>query len=314
MSRYVVERIGQAVFVLWAAFTVTFFLLQVLPADAIQIKFQSPDLGLSPDQIAAIRSSYGVDQPVFVRYLATLTRLVHADLGTSIHAGVPVTDQLAAALPGTLRLAAIGFIAAVTLGFAVALTSLLAPFRFIRAGLEALPPLFVALPTFWLAMALIQIFSFRLKLVPVIGAGPWEGLILPVITVAVPLSAPIAQVLARNLEAIEGAPFMAVIRAKGASRFYAIFAHGIRNALPPVLTIAGLIFGELLTSAIVTETVFGLNGLGRLTAEAVNNQDVSVLQAIVLIAAAGFVVINLAVDLVLPFVDPRLGRSVEVAA
>lgn len=314
MSRYLVERIGQAVFVLWAAFTVTFFLLQVLPADAIQIKFQSPDLGLSPDQIAAIRASYGVDQPVLARYVATLARLFHGDLGTSIQAGVPVTDQLAAALPGTLRLAALGFIAAVVLGFAVALASLLAPFRFLRAGLEALPPFFVSLPTFWLAIALIQIFSFRLKLVPVIGAGPWEGLILPVITVAVPLSAPIAQVLARSLDEIERAPFIAVVRAKGASRAHAIFAHALRNALPPVLTIAGLIFGELLTSAIVTETVFGLNGLGRLTADAVNNQDVSVLQAIVLIAASGFVVINLAVDLILPFIDPRFGRTVEVAA
>jgi peptide/nickel transport system permease protein len=314
MAKYILSRVAQAGLVLWAAFTLSFVLLQAMPGDAVLIKFLNPEFGLSPQQIAEIRSSYAADVPVVLQYLHTLRNLLHGQLGYSVHAGVAVTALLAANLPTTLLLASSGFLAAALLAGAVAFVATFAPFAILRQLGHAAPALFVSIPAFWLGIMLIQIFSFRLGLVSVIAPGPVEGLILPVLTLAVPISAPLAQILIRNIDEIETRLFVAVVRAKGASRARAMWRHVLRNAVLPVITIAGVLFGELLAGAVVTETVFGLPGLGSLTGEAVSNQDLAVLQAVVLVSATIFVLINLAVDLAYPFLDPRLrarrgGRS-----
>ena len=309
MASRLLARVGQSLLVLLAAFTASFLLLQVLPADAILIKFMNPDLGLSPAQIAEIHAAYGADAPLWTRYLRALGDVLTGDFGVSVQAGVPVRDALAASLPPTLKLASLGFLAALVLALAVALLASLAGFGWLRNALASLPSLFVSVPVFWLGILLIQVFSFQLRLVPVINPGPWERMILPVAALAVPISAPLAQILLLNIDALLTQPFVAVARAKGASRLHVLWRHVVPNALLPVLTIGGVLFGELLTSAVVTEAVFGLNGLGTLTQQAVAGQDVAVLQAIVVISAAAFVVINLAIDLVYPLLDPRLAEA-----
>ncbi|ASM31930.1 MULTISPECIES: ABC transporter permease [Serratia] len=306
MKRYLAGRIGQAALVLWAAFTLSFLLLQVLPGDAILIKFQNPDMGLSPAQIADMRAAYGADIPLWRQYLHTLGSVLHGDLGFSMQAGVPVTALLAANLPATLQLAVLGFAVALLLALIIAFASNLTGFGWLRSALQMLPSLFVSVPTFWLGIVLIQLFSFRLKLIPIINPGEWQGLILPIATLALPISAPLAQILIRSIDAVQTQPFVAVARAKGASRSGVLWRHVARNAMLPALTIAGMLFGELIAGALITETVFGRSGLGQLTQQAVVNQDVAVLQAIVLISATAFVIINLLVDLLFPLLDPRL--------
>ncbi|EKM6457738.1 ABC transporter permease [Cronobacter dublinensis] len=307
--RYLSARVGQALLVLWASFTVSFVLLQLLPGDAIAIKFQNPELGLNAQQIAQMRTAYGADAPLWRQYLESLGGALRGDFGYSLQAGVPVSALLAASLPATLRLAALGFTLALVIALALAALSTLSAGRALRRFFAALPSLFVAVPTFWLGITLIQLFSFQLRLIPVINPGFWEGLILPVVTLAVPVSAPLAQLMIRNIDVVLHQPFVTVARAKGASHRGVLWRHVARNALLPVLTVAGLLLGELIAGALVTETVFGLNGLGQLTRDAVNNQDLAVLQAIVLVAAFGFVLINLLVDLLYPLFDPRLSLS-----
>ena len=306
MSRYLIGRVLQALLVLWASFTVAFILLQVLPGDAILIKFQNPDMGLSPQQIAEIRASYAADRPVLVQYVHAIGNFLSGDLGYSVQAGVPVSEQLMTNLPPTLWLSGLGFLAAVVLAAVIAFASSLVPMRRLRAALQALPALFVSMPVFWLGIVLIQIVSFRLRLVPVINPGPWQGLILPVATLAIPISAPLAQILIRSIDEVQTQPFVPVARAKGASRSRVLWRHVAGNAILPALTMAGILLGELLAGAVVTETVFGLNGIGSLTRDAVSGQDASVLQAVVVLSAAAFVVINLIVDLLYPVLDPRL--------
>ncbi|WP_105699702.1 ABC transporter permease [Cronobacter dublinensis] len=307
--RYLSARVGQALLVLWASFTVSFVLLQLLPGDAIAIKFQNPELGLNAQQIAQMRTAYGADAPLWRQYLESLGGALRGDFGYSLQAGVPVSALLATSLPATLRLAALGFTLALVIALALAALSTLSAGRALRRFFAALPSLFVAVPTFWLGITLIQLFSFQLRLIPVINPGFWEGLILPVVTLAVPVSAPLAQLMIRNIDVVLHQPFVTVARAKGASHRGVLWRHVARNALLPVLTVAGLLLGELIAGALVTETVFGLNGLGQLTRDAVNNQDLAVLQAIVLVAAFGFVLINLLVDLLYPLFDPRLSLS-----
>ncbi|WP_411752179.1 ABC transporter permease [Serratia sp. (in: enterobacteria)] len=306
MLKYLSGRTGQALLVLWAAFTLSFILLQVLPGDAILIKFQNPDMGLSPDQIADMRAAYGADVPLWQQYLHTLGNFLRGDLGYSIQNGVPVSDLLAANLPATLQLAVLGFTLALLLALVIAFISNLIGFGWLKAALQSLPALFVSVPTFWLGIVLIQIFSFRLKLVPIINPGEWVGLLLPIATLAIPISAPLAQILIRSIDSVQTQPFVAVARAKGASRSGVLWRHVARNAMLPVLTIAGILFGELIAGALITETVFGRSGLGQLTQQAVVNQDVAVLQAVVMISAAAFVFLNLLVDLLFPLLDPRL--------
>jgi peptide/nickel transport system permease protein len=159
--------------------------------------------------------------------------------------------------------------------------------------LQTLPSLFVSVPTFWLGIVLIQVISFRLKLVSVIAPGEWEVFILPTAALAIPISAPLAQILIRSIDEVQTLNFIAVARAKGASRQRVLWRHVAKNAILPTL---------------------GLNGLGALTRDAVSSQDTSVLQAIVVLSAAVFVVINLFVDLLYPVLDPRLRRKIGSAA
>jgi peptide/nickel transport system permease protein len=309
MSRYLFNRVGQAAIVLLASFTASFLLLQALPGDAILIKYQNPEMGLSPEQIAEIRVLYGADAPIWAQFGNTVWNFIQGSFGYSVQAGVPVSQLIATNLPATLRLATLGLTLAVIVAFSLAFLSILSPFRWLRDLFASLPSLLAALPVFWIGIMLIQIFSFRLRLVPVINPNEFQQLILPVLTLAIPIAAPLAQILIRSLDEIEAQPFVAVARAKGASRAWVLFRHMVRNALLPTLTIAGVLFGDLLAGAVVTETVFGLNGIGRLTEQAVSNQDTAVLQAIVVLAALGFVFVNLAVDLVAPLIDPRLKRK-----
>jgi len=314
MSRYLAVRLGQAAIVLWAAFTITFVLLQLLPGDSIMIKFENPELGLSPEEIASIRDYYKIDQPAILQYLNTVLGFLGGDFGYSMQTGTPVLERLAEGVPETVRLAGSAFVVAVVLAVSIAFVSSYTRFAWIRNVLLSLPSLFISVPTFWLGILLIQVFSFQLKLVPVIGGTELQSLILPVATLAVPIAAPLAQVLCRSLDQVYTQPFVSVIAAKGASRAWILWRHVARNALLPALTIAGLTFGELIAGSVVTETVFGRNGIGRLTEQAVSSQDIPVMQAIVVLAALVFVGVNLLVDVLFPVLDPRLRTRAGVAA
>ncbi|MEI7870826.1 MAG: ABC transporter permease [Alphaproteobacteria bacterium] len=314
MIRYLLSRVGQALLVLMVTFSAAFLLLQALPGDAIMIKFMSPDMGLSADQIAEIRAAYGADLPIWERYFQTLANFLTGNFGYSIQAGVPVSQQLQVNLPPTLQLASLGFVAAIILTITIAALSNVVGMAWLRTAIQSMPSLFISVPVFWLGIMLIQVFSFQLGLVSVISPGPVERLILPVLTLAIPISAPLSQILMRNIDEVLAQPFVAVAKAKGASHTWVLWRHVARNAVLPTLTIAGVLFGELLAGAVVTEAVYGLNGLGGLTNQAVGNHDTAVLQAIVVISALAFVSINLVVDLLYPVLDPRLGNKLGIAA
>jgi len=302
-------RLLQSAIVLWGAFTLSFILLQLLPGDAVLIKFLSPEYGLSSEQIAQLRESYGLDRPVLWQYFAALMRVLSGDFGFSIQAGVPVINLILTNLPPTLILAGSGFVAAVILAFTLAFVSVFTPFAWLKNAICALPGLFLAIPLFWFGIMLVQIFSFQLGLISAIAPGPIEGLILPIVALALPICAPLAQILIQAMDKTLQEPFVSVLTAKGASRHRIVWRHVLRNAALPTLTISGLLFGELLSGAVITETVFNLNGIGKITEAAVRAQDVGLLQTIVLLSAFVFVGINLTIDLIFPLIDPRLRKE-----
>ncbi|MEU8272470.1 ABC transporter permease [Sphaerisporangium sp. NPDC049002] len=307
MRRYLAGRVGQAVVVLWAAYTVSFLVLDLLPGDPVSAMAGGADqAAIDPAQLEALRREYGFDQPIIVQYLGHLGRAVRGDFGDSVATGRPVISTLADALPYTLRLTAAALVLAVLLGGALALYATYTAHGWLRQLLVSLPALGVSLPTFWIGLMLVQLLSFRLRLLPAFGDEGAAGLILPAVTLAVPTGAMLAQLLAKSLLTTLGEPYVQTARAKGAGRVRVHLRHALRNAALPALTMAGVLVGNLMAGSVVVETVFSRNGVGRETVSAVTVQDIPVVQGVVVFGALTFVPVNLAVDLVYPLFDPRI--------
>ncbi|GAA3670225.1 ABC transporter permease [Microbacterium marinilacus] len=310
---YLTRRLGQGVLVLWGAFTVSFIITYLLPGDAISILVAGGPGGdagnVSEEDIAALRAEYNLDKPVLVQYALALWGAVRLDFGTSIMTGQDVVGMLAAALPQTLQLSLLALALSLVIGTVVALSAVYARSPWLATVLAGLPALGVAVPTFWIGLLLLQTFSFGLGWLPAMGNGGLETLILPALTLAVPNSALIAQVLLRSLEDIWRQPFVLALQGKGLTRLGLLLRHGLRNAVIPALSLAGVVAGNFLSGTVVVETVFTREGIGRLAQMGVQNQDLPLVQVIVVFAAAVFVLTSLAVDLLYPVIDPRMRRA-----
>ncbi|GII55506.1 peptide ABC transporter permease [Planotetraspora thailandica] len=308
MRRYLAGRLGQAVAVLWAAYTISFLVLVWLPGDPVSAMAAGglDQAAVDPAQLEALRREYGFDRPPLVQYLDYLGRAVRGDFGNSVATGRPVTSTLADALPYTLQLTAAALALAVLLGGALALYATYTPHRWLRQLLMSLPSLGVSLPTFWIGLMLVQLLSFRLRLLPAFGNEGAASLILPAVTLAIPTGAMVAQLLAKSLLTTLDEPYVETARAKGAGRIRVHLRHALRNAALPALTMVGILVGNLMAGSVVVETVFSRNGIGRETVGAVTVQDIPVVQGVVVFGALAYVLANLAVDLIYPLLDPRI--------
>ncbi|MFG2958449.1 ABC transporter permease [Streptomyces sp. NPDC048291] len=308
MRRYVIKRLAQAVGVLWAAYTVSFLVLDFLPGDPVSaMAGAGMDTGqVDPAQLAELRHEYGFDKPVLVQYAEYLGRAVRGDFGDAVSTGRPVTATLADALPQTLRLTGAALLLAVVLGGGLAVVATYTSRRWLRQLLLSLPPLGVSVPTFWVGLLLVEAFSFKLRWFPAFGNDGLKGLVLPALTLAVPTGAQVAQVLAKSLLTALDQAYVETARAKGAGRWRVHLRHALRNASLPALTVVGLLVGQLIAGSVVVETVFSRDGLGRVTAGAVTTQDLPLVQGVVVFGALIFVAANLLVDLVYPLLDPRI--------
>ncbi|MCW2869575.1 ABC transporter permease [Actinacidiphila oryziradicis] len=308
MRRYVIKRIAQAIGVLWAAYTVSFLVLDYLPGDPVSaMAGAGADSGqIDPAQIAALRHQYGFDKPVLVQYADYLGKAVRGDFGDSVSTGRSVTSTLADALPQTLQLTGAALLLAVVLGGGLAVLATYTTRRWLRQLLLSLPPLGVSVPTFWVGLLLVELFSFRQRWFPAFGNDGLRGLVLPAVTLAIPTGALVAQVLAKSLLTALDQAYVETARAKGAGRLRIHLRHALRNAALPALTVVGLLAGQLIAGSVVIETVFARDGLGRVTAAAVTAQDIPLVQGVVAFGSLIFVLANLIVDLVYPLLDPRI--------
>ncbi|MFF8410142.1 ABC transporter permease [Streptomyces omiyaensis] len=308
MTRRLPRILAQALFVLWAAYTVSFAVLYLLPGDPVTVMAAGGGdaSSVSPEQVAALRTRYGLDRPLHEQYATALGNAVRGDLGTSVHGGRPVTELITDALPATLQLAGATLLLALPLGAAIALLGTYTRRRWLRQLLLSLPAAGVSAPTFWVGLLLVQLVSFRWGLLPAFGNDGWSSLVLPSVTLALPASGLVAQVFAKSLRTALAEPYIDTARAKGAGRGRVHLRHAARNALAPPLTVAGVLTGGVLAGSVVVETVFARTGVGRLTAQAVTTQDIPVVQGLVVLGAVVYVTANLLVDLVHPLVDPRV--------
>lgn len=314
MAVYLLRRLALAVGVLWAAYTVSFVVLYLLPGDPVATMAAGGADGepVTPAQLDELRAQYGLDQPLIVQYGTKLWAALHGDFGTSFATGQDVGGAIGQALPPTLQIALSGLLVAIAFGSAVALVATYTRSRWLRQVLMGLPSLAVSLPVFWVGLMLVQLFSFRLGLLPSVGARGPEALVLPAITLGLPSGALIAQVLAKSMSQALDEAYVTTARAKGVGEAGVHLRHALGNAVIPALTVFGYVVGNLLAGSVVVETVFTRPGLGRLTVSSVGVQDIPVVQGIVVFAALVFVLVNLVVDLVYPVLDPRIATGVAV--
>lgn len=306
---WLVKRVLMSFAVLWAAYTLTFLILYILPSDPVTIMLnQGEQSTVDIAQVNALKALYHLDQPFYIQYAWSLWDLLHFNLGRSIVSGDPVTRLVLQALPPTLLLALCALIVAIIVGGGLAAGVSVLPAGRLKSAFLALPSLGAALPTFWLGLLLLQGFSFSHAWFPAMGNQGWQSLVLPTLTLAVPTAATLAQVMNRSLADVWRRPFIDALRLKGASTAHLLWRHVVPNAAIPLLTLTGMIFGHLLAGAVVTETIFSREGLGRLAQGAVSTQDIPVVQGVVLTAATIFVMVNFVVDLLYPLLDPRLDR------
>jgi peptide/nickel transport system permease protein len=311
MTRRLGARLLHAVLSVWAAFTLTFVMLHLLPGDPVTIMLggQGGTGDATPEQIADLRAALGLDRSLPVQYADRLLAALHGDFGTSLRTGDTVTHTFATALPQTLALAGAALLLAFVLGlgtaFAGALTGSARLARFLRSA----PAVGISLPQFAVGLVLLQVVSFQWRLLPAFGDRSAAGLVLPAVTLALPTASVLAQVFARSLSGALDEAYVTTARAKGANRLRVLVRHAARNAALPLLSLGGLVAGNLLAGSVIVETVFSRDGFGRITAAAVEAKDIPVVQGAVVLSAVVFALVSLAVDLVNPIVDPRLARG-----
>lgn len=307
MIHFLIRRLAGALLALAAVSFITFLLLATGPgdaADALVGEFASQE------QLDEVHASMGLDAPFFQRYLDYMAgAALHWDMGDSLISGRPVARLIGERLPYTVILTLSALTLAALLGSITGLIAAARPGGWLDLGLMSLTTLGLSVPTFWAALLLIYFFSLKLGWLPVTGAGTPAHLVLPTLSLALPLTAMVARLMRASLLDVKEADYVRTARAKGLKPGKVWQGHILRNALIPVLTMLGVYAGRLLAGAVVIETVFGWPGLGRLTVQAVLDNDLPVVMGAVLLIAFLYQAINLGVDILHAWADPRVGGS-----
>lgn len=303
LARAVGGKALAAVLVVWGAGTATFLALHAIKGDPVDIILGS-DSVVQPAERDAIRSSYGLDQPVLLQYLSYLKRVFTGDLGRSYQLQRPVADVIGAELWPTVSLAVPAVVLAVVIACVLALTTAGRPRS--RSWASSFELLSVSIPTFWIGILLLWVFAFTLGWFPASSAKTDASLVLPVVTLALPVAGLLSQVLRDGVEDALAQPFVLTAQARGASRARVLLVHAFRHALLPATTLTAYFVGATLGGAVLTETVFARPGLGRVTLAAIGSKDMPVVLGIVLLSALVFIVVNTVLDALYVVIDPRL--------
>ena len=304
LLKLIVTRLLTGVGVLWGAATLTFLMMHLSAGDIAVAILGGPDALPSPEVLARVRQEYGFDKPLLIQYAEYLGHLVRLDFGESYRLRIPVTQAIALQLPATARLALVAGVTAISSSVVIAtLTARRAPWlKSLVSGVELLVS---SAPGFVIGLLLLYVFSFKFGLLPAAGYQGFRSLILPTLTLCVPMVVVLSQVLRQELEDILEQPFITTARSRGLSETGVRYVHALRHALIPLVTLSGFIFANLLGGTVITESLFSQQGIGRLMSDSANSKDVPIVLAITLMAAATYVLVHLFVDIFNGIIDPR---------
>lgn len=301
--RFARARAIDVVLVMVAAATLSFVTLQLMPGNPVDTLLRGT-FEITPAMREDVAAAYGLDEPIWLQYLHYLGGLLTGDLGLSYQQRKPVTEIIAAALPPTAALTGLAMLLAIVFALVGALVSAgrgrLA--RFVAQGLELIA---IAVPSFWIGLILLSVFAFTIPLFPSTGADGFASLVLPALTLSLPLAGVLGQILRERLDETLEQPHTLTARTRGAGAPRVRVRHGLRHSVIPALTVSGAIIGSLLVGTTVIETLFSRPGVGRVLLNAVMSKDAPVIMGVVIFSAVVFLIVNTIVDLLYLLVDPR---------
>jgi peptide/nickel transport system permease protein len=303
MLAYALRRIALTLPVLLGVATLVFALIHLVPGDPAQVMLGE---SASASDLTELRTRLGLDKPLLVQYREFIAGLLKGDLGTSFRFNTPVAREIGQRLGRTAELALAAMVVAVVVAVPLGVLGALYRGRWIDQLATTVSLLGVAMPNFWLGPVLAIVFAIYLGWLPVSGTGTWAHLVLPAATLGGALAAILARMTRATLVDELRELYVLAARARGIARGRAVVAHALRNSLIPVVTIIGLQLGAVLTGTIITETIFSWPGVGRLLIQAISFRDYPLVQGCILFIAVTYVTMNMLVDLVYGFLDPRI--------
>jgi peptide/nickel transport system permease protein len=302
VAHYLIRRIAQSAFVFAGLITLTFFLARVTgdPTDLYL------PLTATSEQRAAFSQEHGFDRPVLEQYGEFVVDVVRLDFGTSLWLSAPALEPVLDRLPHTLLLSALTMAVSFSLALILGSLSALRPRSWIDRLTSFVSLVAVSVADFWLALVLIIVFAVKFQVLPTSGTGDWTHLVLPIVTLSLPLTGRLSQVTRTAVSEQITAAYVTTARAKGLHVRQVLSGHVWRNALLPILTVAGIQLAGLINGAVIVETVFGWPGIGKLTVDAITRRDFPIIQATVFVVALMTFALNLIIDLCYAATDPRI--------
>jgi ABC-type dipeptide/oligopeptide/nickel transport system permease component len=300
---YVLKRLLLLIPLLLGITVLTFSLTKALPGD--------PVLGLigeraSPEAIERIRARLGSDKGALLQYSGYIGLLMEGEFGRSYYTNRKVMEEIIEKFPNTMVLALGAMIIAIPLGVLLGFTAAYRRGSWIDRLITTVSVLGISMPVFWIGLLLMLLVSFKLRLLPPSGTGDIRFLVLPAVTLALPAVATLARVSRTSVIDVLHMPFLQSVKAKGITGLRTTFAHVLKNAMIPIVTVVGLDFGSYLNGAVLTETIFGWDGIGRYALEGIIKRDYPVVMGTIIVGTLAFVLINLLVDIAYHFLDPRV--------
>ncbi|MCP3740086.1 nickel ABC transporter permease [Rossellomorea sp. BNER] len=303
MIFYIFRRLLEVIPVVFGVTLVVFFIMQMVPGDPAVILAGE---GASKEAINLLRDELGLNRPLYVQYGDYILNVFQGDFGTSLKSQQPVLQEVMARLPITIELAFYSTLITIVLGMTAGIISAVRPYSATDITVMIVALLGISLPSFWLGLLLMYIFSVQLQILPVAGWDSILHIILPAFTLGVGGAAIVARMTRSSMLEVVRQDYIRTARAKGLKGIVIIYKHALRNALIPVITVVGLQFGALLGGTVLIESVFAINGLGRMIIDSIRMRDLPMVQGGVLIASLVFVFVNLFVDILYRFFNKRI--------
>jgi peptide/nickel transport system permease protein len=303
MPRFLIRRLLLTIPVLIGVATLVFSLIHLIPGDPVEAMLGD---SAAPEDIAVMREKLGLNRPLLVQYGSFMKGVVTGDLGRSLRTNQDVSTAIAERMPATFELALASMLVAVIIAIPLGIVAAVWSGTSIDHAATTLALVGISMPTFWLGPLLAIVFSVSLGWLPVSGRGTLAHLVLPAITLGAPLAAVLARITRASVLEELRELYVLAARARGVSRAGAVLRHAFRNSLIPIVTVLGLQFGAVLTGAVITETIFGWPGVGRLLIQSIGTRDYPAVQGCILLIAVTYVSMNLIVDVVYGFLDPRI--------
>jgi ABC-type dipeptide/oligopeptide/nickel transport system permease component len=303
VARFLIKRLLLTIPVLIGVATLVFSLIHLVPGDPVQTMLGE---SASPGDVAQLRSRLGLDRPLYLQYVTFVGGIAKGDLGTSLRTNQPVSTVILERMPATIELAFAAMLVAIGVAIPLGIVAALRAGSRVDHAATTLALVGISMPTFWLGPLLAIVFSVQLGWLPVSGRGTPAHLVLPAVTLGAPLAAILARMTRASVLEELRELYVLAARARGVSQMRAVLAHAFRNSLIPIVTVIGLQFGAVLTGAVITETIFAWPGVGRLLIQSISARDYPAVQGCILLIAVTYVMMNLVIDVLYGFLDPRI--------